>query len=193
MPEILAIGSSTGGPQALFEVFKRLPLDWNLPIVITQHMPATFTKILANHLESVSKRPCVEAQGGEVVESGHVYVAPGDHHLLLENKAARIVTRLPESPPENFCRPAVDPMMRSIVSVYGPRVLSLILTGMGKDGLSGCQAVVAAGGTVIAQDEETSIVWGMPGAVAVDGICSAVLPLQEIAAHITNFRTRTAA
>ena len=192
-PDILAIGSSTGGPQALFEVFKGLPTDWKLPIVITQHMPATFTKILASHLESVSNRPCVEAQGGEVVRSGHVYVAPGDHHMLLETEGANIVTRLTQSPPENFCRPAVDPMLRSVVKIYGPRVLALILTGMGKDGLSGCEAVVAAGGTVVAQDEETSIVWGMPGAVATEGICSAVLPLRDIATYISNFKTRTAA
>ncbi len=192
-PDILAIGSSTGGPQALFEVFKGIPPDWNLPIVITQHMPATFTKILAEHIASVSGRPCVEASGGEVITNGHVYVAPGEHHMLLETDGPRVVTRLTQSPPENFCRPAVDPMMRSVVKVYGPRVLALILTGMGKDGLNGCEAVVAGGGTVVAQDEETSVVWGMPGAVATHGVCSAVLPLQKIAAHITNMKARTAA
>ena len=192
-PEILAIGSSTGGPQALFEVFKGIPPDWTLPIVITQHMPATFTKILANHLETVASRPCIEAAGGEVVERGHIYVAPGDHHMLLENSGTKVVTRLSQSPPENFCRPAVDPMLRSVVKAYGPRVLAVILTGMGKDGLNGCEAVIEGGGTVVAQDEDTSIVWGMPGAVATAGICSAVLPLKDIAAHITNFRTRTAA
>lgn len=192
-PDILAIGSSTGGPQALFEVFKGIPKDWNLPIVITQHMPATFTKILAEHIASVSGRPCIEAAGGEVITNGHVYVAPGEHHMLLEARGTQVVTRLTQSPPENFCRPAVDPMMRSIVKIYGPRVLALILTGMGKDGLNGCEAVVAAGGTVVAQDEETSVVWGMPGAVATHGVCSAVLPLQDIAAHITNMKARTAA
>ena len=193
MPEILAIGSSTGGPQALFELFKGIPADWTLPIVITQHMPATFTKILANHLEAIAKRPCIEASGGEQIMSGRVYVAPGDYHMLLERKGTGVVTRLAQSPPENFCRPAADPMLRSVVKVYGPRVLALILTGMGKDGLNGCATVVAAGGTVVAQDEESSIVWGMPGAVATHGICSAVLPLQQIATHITNFKTRSAA
>ncbi|NKB56607.1 MAG: chemotaxis-specific protein-glutamate methyltransferase CheB [Alphaproteobacteria bacterium] len=193
VPDILAIGSSTGGPQALFEFFKGIPADWTLPIVITQHMPATFTRILADHIASVAKRPCIESKGGEVITSGHIYVAPGDYHMILEKNGAKIVTRLTQSSPENFCRPSVDPMMRSIVEIYGPRVLALILTGMGKDGLNGCEAVVAAGGTVVAQDEETSVVWGMPGAVATHGVCSAVLPLQEIAAHITNFKTRTAA
>lgn len=192
-PEILAIGSSTGGPQALFEVFKGIAADWTLPIVITQHMPATFTKILASHLENIAKRPCIEAAGGEVVESGKIYVAPGEHHMLLETSGSKVVTRLSQAPPENFCRPAVDPMLRSIAKVYGPRVLAVILTGMGKDGLNGCEAVVEVGGTVVAQDEETSIVWGMPGAVATAGICSAVLPLKDIAPHITNFRARTAA
>lgn len=192
-PDILAIGSSTGGPQALFEVFKDFPSNWNLPIVITQHMPATFTKILADHLSTVSKRPCIEAKGGEVITNGHVYVAPGDYHMLLERKGTDVVTRLTQTPQENFCRPSVDPMMRSMVEVYGARILALILTGMGKDGLNGCEAIVAAGGTVIAQDEETSVVWGMPGAVATHGVCSAVLPLNRIASHITNFRTRTAA
>lgn len=192
-PDILAIGSSTGGPQALFEVFKDFPARWNLPIVITQHMPATFTKILADHLSTVSKRPCIEAKGGELITNGHIYVAPGDYHMLLERKGTQVVTQLNQGPQENFCRPAVDPMMRSVVKVYGARTLALILTGMGKDGLKGCEAVVAAGGTVIAQDEDSSVVWGMPGAVATHGVCSAVLPLDKITSHITNFRTRTAA
>lgn len=192
-PSILAIGSSTGGPQALFEVFKEFPADWNTPIVITQHMPATFTRILAEHLSSVSKIPCIEAQGGDVLKNGHVYIAPGDYHMLLERDGTQVVTRLTQSPQENYCRPSVDPMMRSLVKVYGDRILALILTGMGKDGLHGCEAVVAAGGTVVAQDEETSVVWGMPGAVATHGVCSAVLPLDRIASHITNFKTRTAA
>jgi two-component system chemotaxis response regulator CheB len=192
-PSILAIGSSTGGPQALFEVFKGFPTDWNMPIVITQHMPATFTKILAEHLTSVSKITCIEAKGGDVLKNGHVYIAPGDYHMLLEKEGTQVVTRLTQTPQENFCRPAVDPMMRSLVKVYGGRILAVILTGMGKDGLAGCEDVVAAGGTVIAQDEETSVVWGMPGAVATHGVCSAVLPLNRIAPHITNFKTRTAA
>lgn len=192
-PDILAIGSSTGGPQALFEVFKGFPTDWKIPIVITQHMPATFTRILAEHLSSVSKLPCAEAKSGDVIKNGHVYVAPGDYHMLLEREGTQVVTRLTQSPQENYCRPSVDPMMRSLVKVYGGRILAVILTGMGKDGLSGCEGVVAAGGTVVAQDEESSVVWGMPGAVATHGVCSAVLPLDRIATHITNFKTRTAA
>jgi len=191
-PEVLAIGSSTGGPQALFEFFKGLDQSFDLPIVITQHMPATFTKILATHLESIIGRPCKEAAGGEPLERGSIYVAPGGKHMLIERKGAQIVTAISDGPPENFCKPAVDPMLRSIVKMYGPRVLTVILTGMGQDGLRGCEDVVASGGTVIGQDEATSVVWGMPGAVATNGICSAVLPLGRIATFVSNFVKRTA-
>jgi len=192
-PDILAIGSSTGGPQALFEFFKAIDPGYSLPIVVTQHMPATFTKILADHIGAISKRPCVEASGGEVITKGHVYVAPGGKHMLLENNGPRVVIKLSDSPPENFCQPAVDPMLRSVVEVYGSRVLTLIFTGMGQDGMKGCESVVAAGGTVIGQDEATSIVWGMPGAVATHGLCSAVLPLGKIAGYVSNFANRSAA
>ena len=129
-PDILAIGSSTGGPQALFEFFKTIDPNYSLPIVITQHMPATFTKILAGHIESICNRPCHEAQGGEVVTKGHVYVAPGGKHMLVKNGGPRVVINLSDSPPENFCQPAVDPMLRSMVEVYGSRILALIFTGM---------------------------------------------------------------
>jgi len=192
-PAILAIGSSTGGPQALFEFFKTIDPSYSLPIIITQHMPATFTKILADHIRSICQRPCVEAQGGEVVAKGHVYVAPGGKHLLLETRGTRVVTKLSDAPPENFCKPSVDPMLRSAIDVFGSRVLALIFTGMGQDGLKGCESVVAAGGTVIGQDEDTSVVWGMPGAVATKGLCSAVLPLKEISGFVSNFAKRTAA
>jgi len=189
-PEVLALGSSTGGPQALMEFFKTLDKDFNLPILITQHMPVTFTKILAMHIGQTSGRPCVEAVGGEPVVKGSVYVAPGGHHLLVDRNGTRIVTRLSDGPPENYCKPAVDPMLRSVVKVYGPRVLTAIFTGMGQDGLKGCEAVVAAGGTVIGQDEESSVVWGMPGAVATNGLCSAILPLSRMAGYVSNFFKR---
>jgi two-component system chemotaxis response regulator CheB len=153
-------------------------------------MPATFTTILGEHISRVSGWDAREAQDGETVKGGRVYIAPGDFHMVIETKGADKVLRLNKNPPENFCRPAVDPMLRSIAAAYGKRVLACILTGMGSDGLKGGQAVVASGGTVIAQDEATSVVWGMPGAVATAGICSAVLPLPEVAPWIMKLAAR---
>lgn len=183
-PAVIAIGSSTGGPQALAELLSRLDSHIEHPILITQHMPATFTVILAAHLGRVSGRICSEALEGEPVLPGHIYVAPGGFHMLVVSKDGRAVVQIVDGPRENFCKPAVDPMLRSAVSVYGGAVLAAILTGMGSDGLQGCGAVVAKGGTVIAQDETSSVVWGMPGAVACAGLCSAVLPVADIAALI---------
>jgi two-component system chemotaxis response regulator CheB len=193
MPEVIAIGSSTGGPQALFKLLGALSKDVKQPIVITQHMPATFTTILAEHIRRVCDRPCAEGQDGEALQRGHVYVAPGDFHLLIESGPSGPVLRRSKAPPENFCRPAVDPMVRSLAQVFGARVLAVILTGMGQDGLKGCQVLVEAGGTVIAQDEASSVVWGMPGAVAQAGVCSAVLPIDEIASAIQRIALRSAA
>jgi len=185
VPEIIAIGSSTGGPQALFEVLGALRGGLPQPILITQHMPATFTTILAEHIMRQSGLPTAEATDGMPIQHGHVYVAPGDFHMVVEAGASGgRVLRLQKGPPENYCRPSVDPMLRSIVKAYGRRVLTVILTGMGQDGLRGGEAVVAAGGSVIGQDEATSVVWGMPGAVALAGVCSAVLPIKEIAGCI---------
>lgn len=180
-PQALAIGSSTGGPQALFKLLASLAPDVKQPIFITQHMPATFTAILAEHITRASGLPAAEAVDGEAVCGGRIYVAPGDFHMTIESgKDGGKTVRLTKTPPENFCRPSVDPMLRSLVRAYGRSLLCTILTGMGHDGLSGCQAVTAAGGIVIAQDEATSVVWGMPGAVATAGLCSAVLPLDEV-------------
>lgn len=191
IPEIIAIGSSTGGPQALFALLGVMRAGTvPQPIVITQHMPATFTTILGEHISRVSGWEAREGQDGEVIRGGRVYIAPGDFHMVIETRGTDKVLRLNKNPPENFCRPAVDPMLRSIAAAYGKRVLSCILTGMGSDGLKGGQAVVASGGTVIAQDEATSVVWGMPGAVASAGICSAVLPLPEIAPWIIKLAAR---
>jgi two-component system, chemotaxis family, protein-glutamate methylesterase/glutaminase len=181
-PEVFAIGASTGGPQALFRVLRQLRgVVWQ-PIFITQHMPPTFTTILAEHIAHASGAPSAEAADGEIVHAGRIYVAPGDFHMTVEalDSGSKVV-RLAKTAPENYCRPSVDPMLRSLARAYGGRVLSIILTGMGRDGVGGGRAVVEAGGTVIAQDEATSIVWGMPGAVAAAGLCSAVLPLDEIA------------
>jgi two-component system chemotaxis response regulator CheB len=192
IPEIVAIGSSTGGPQALFTILGALKPGIPQPIVITQHMPATFTTILAEHIERASGIPTIEGGEGMPVQGGHIYVAPGDFHMVIEAQGPQRVIRLLKTPQENFCRPSVDPMLRSLTKVYGRRVFAVILTGMGHDGLKGGEAVVAAGGAVIAQDEATSVVWGMPGAVALAGLCSAVIPLAEVAPYIRRVAARAA-
>jgi chemotaxis response regulator CheB len=183
-PELIAIGSSTGGPQALPEVLGRLTGRIQQPIVITQHMPAAFTQMLAEHLGRHTAVPTVEARDGMPLLGGRAHIAPGGSHLVLAREAEQVVCHLDNGPPENFCKPAVDPMLRSVVSVYGGRAVAVILTGMGQDGLLGCRTLVEAGGTVLAQDEASSVVWGMPGAVAQAGICRAVLPLDRIAESI---------
>jgi two-component system, chemotaxis family, protein-glutamate methylesterase/glutaminase len=176
-PDILVIGSSTGGPEALLQVLEELPADVRVPILIVQHMPATFTGILAARITRLCGIAAAEAVDGNKLAPGCVYVAPGNFHMTVD--AARVI-RINQDPPENYCRPSIDPTLRSLAAVYGGKVLAVILTGMGSDGLKGCAAVVDAGGTVIAQDQATSVVWGMPGAVATAGLCSAVLPLTEI-------------
>jgi two-component system chemotaxis response regulator CheB len=185
IPEILAIGSSTGGPHALFTVLAMLATNIRVRILIAQHMPTKFTTILAQHIDRHTGIPCSEGNHGEKLAAGHVYVAPSDHHMTVATTATGPEIRLDQNPPRNFCRPSVDPMLESLAKIYGPSLLTGILTGMGKDGLAGGKVVVDAGGTVIAQDAETSVVWGMPGAVAMAGICSAVLPLDDIAPYIS--------
>jgi two-component system, chemotaxis family, protein-glutamate methylesterase/glutaminase len=184
VPEILAIGSSTGGPQALFAVLPHLK-NLRQPIVITQHMPKTFTTILADHITKQTGLPCDEAKDGSVLEPGRALLAPGDYHLLFVRDGARVKARLTQDPPENYCRPAVDPMLRSLIEIYGAnKILVTILTGMGADGMKGSELVVNAGGMCVGQDQATSVVWGMPGAVATAGLCSAVLPLPEIGPYV---------
>lgn len=178
-PELLAIGSSTGGPNALFEVIPHLQ-GIQIPVIITQHMPPTFTKILAEHITQQTKVPAVEGAEGMPLMPGRIHVAPGGYHMLFRKNGPSAVITLSDGPMENFCRPAVDPMLRSAVKIFGSKIMTVILTGMGQDGMLGARDVVEAGGRVIAQDEETSVVWGMPGAVAIDGTSSAVLPLKEI-------------
>jgi two-component system chemotaxis response regulator CheB len=180
--QLLAIGSSTGGPQALFTLVQGLGADISVPVVLTQHMPPAFTPLLASHLAGIGALPSREARDGEPLRPGHLYVAPGDRHLLIEGSAANLRARVTNGPPENFCRPSVDPMLRSAVSSCGGRVLVVMLTGMGHDGLAGTRAVIEAGGTAVAQDEATSVVWGMPGAIAQAGLCHKVLPLPLLAA-----------
>lgn len=191
-PDCIAIGSSTGGPQALFKMLQTLGKVGNMPVFITQHMPPTFTTILAEHLAQASGMPSAEAKDGERVAPGRIYVAPGDFHMTVQIENGHKVIRLNKNPPENFCRPAVDPMLRSIAKAYGGKVLMVMLTGMGHDGLKGSQDLVGAGGLVIAQDEGTSVVWGMPGAVANAGLCSAVLPLSDIGTFVRKAISRAA-
>lgn len=182
--DLLAIGASTGGPPALLKLMEALRGSVAQPILITQHMPATFTALLAEQLARVADRPCTEGRDGEVVRPGHCYIAPGGYHMVVERHGLEVITRLNQDPPENFCRPAVDPMLRSAARTYGPGVLAVILTGMGADGAEGCRAVANAGGRFIAQDEATSVVWGMPAAAAATGLAEAVLPLNGIAPWI---------
>ncbi len=189
--DAIAIGSSTGGPQALLHVFGELKDGIRQPIFITQHMPATFTAILADHISKQSGLVCAEAKDGEEIKGGRIYLAPGGFHMtvkIVDNK--KRVISLNQDPPENFCRPAVDPMLRSLTLAYGKKVAAIILTGMGTDGLKGGRNLIEAGGTIIAQDEDTSIVWGMPGAVATAGICSRVIPLARVAATIKELAAR---
>ncbi|MEZ5284158.1 MAG: chemotaxis response regulator protein-glutamate methylesterase [Vicinamibacterales bacterium] len=184
LPDIVAIGVSTGGPNALADIIPLLPGDFPVPIVITQHMPPMFTKFLADRLDGKSALEVREAAGGEELRPGVVYIAPGDYHMVLKRRGTSVVTALNQNPPENSCRPAVDVMFRSVHEVYGSAVLALILTGMGQDGLHGCEVIKAAGGSVLAQDEATSVVWGMPGFVARAGLADRVLPLGLIAGEL---------
>ncbi|WP_371922219.1 chemotaxis protein CheB [Thalassospira sp. GO-4] len=184
--EAIAIGSSTGGPQALFEVLRGLN-GVRQPIFITQHMPATFTTILAEHITRLTGLKCQEGKNNMPIVGGQVYLAPGDYHMTVEGRGGSRHLMLNQNPPENFCRPSVDPMLRSLVASYGGNILTAILTGMGQDGMLGGRDVVNAGGMVVAQDEQSSVVWGMPGAAAHAGICSAVLPVGGIAAYIKKF------
>lgn len=179
-PRILAVGSSTGGPKALYEVFSSLKGAINVPVVITQHMPPMFTSILAEHLAKASGTVAKEGEHGERLLPGRIYVAPGDQHMVITGNETDLRIELNQGPEENFCRPSVDPMFRSVAKIFGNRALCLMLTGMGQDGCDGSRSIVASGGTVLAQDEETSVVWGMPGAVAKAGLCAEILPLTQI-------------
>jgi two-component system, chemotaxis family, protein-glutamate methylesterase/glutaminase len=183
-PRLLAVGSSTGGPQALFTLAQGLGARLTVPVVVTQHMPASFIPILAAHIARAGALPCAEAEDRGPLRPGHITVAPGGRHLIVERSPAGLRARLSDDPPVNFCRPAADPMLESAAEACDGRVLVTILTGMGQDGLAGTRRVVDAGGTAVAQDETTSVVWGMPGAVARAGLCHAVLPLPKIAPRL---------
>jgi len=177
----VAIASSTGGPQALLALFEQLKGGLgNVPIFITQHMPPTFTAILADHLSKAGNRKITEGKDGMEVMPGEGYVAPGDHHMVPELVNGKVIIRTNQGPQENFCRPAADPMLRSLSAIYGSQLLVAVLTGMGQDGMEGAKVVVRNGGHVIAQDEASCVVYGMPKAVVENQLCKAVLPLSEI-------------
>ncbi len=184
-PRILAVGSSTGGPQALFTLFQELgPKLKGIPVVIAQHMPPSFTRILAEKLGRLAGLPGGEGEDGQKLEPGHIYVAPGDYHMRVRKGRDGAVISIDQSPPVHFCRPAVDPLFESVASVYGAASLATVLTGMGHDGRDGGRVIADAGGTVFAQDEATSVVWGMPGATAQAGVCAGVYPISQIGSAI---------
>ncbi len=182
--EAVIIGVSTGGPNALAVVLPALPRDLPVPVLVVQHMPPVFTKLVADRLNTQCPLSVSEAVEKEPVRPGKILIAPGDFHMVLEREGASVHVSLNQKPAVNFCRPAVDVMFHSAVATYGAGLLAVVLTGMGADGALGCQAVHEAGGHVIVQDAETSVVWGMPGAVFERGIAEAVLPLGEIANEI---------
>jgi two-component system chemotaxis response regulator CheB len=175
---------STGGPNALAEILSALPIDFPAPIMLVQHMPNMFTRLLAERLNGQTALAVVEAAQGQVVARGTVYVAPGDSHLSLQRRGGSIVTALSQEPPEHSHRPAADVLFRSVAEAYGAHALALVLTGMGEDGLRGSEDIHRAGGRVLVQDEATSLVWEMPGRVARAGLADAVLPLAAIAGEL---------
>ena len=196
-PAVLVIGSSTGGPEALARVLPKLPANLPVPVLVVQHMPPVFTRQFAQRLDRLSPLRVVEAADGSPLLPGTVHLAPGDHHLVVRATARGLQTGLNQGPPENFCRPAVDPLFRSAVSAYDGAVLAVVLTGMGSDGRNGASEIRSAGGTVVVQDQATSVVWGMPGAIAQAGLADETLPLDRIPdainRHLAGVQARTAA
>ena len=178
--EILAIGTSTGGPNALGEVIPTIPGDFPVPIVVVQHMPPVFTRLLAERLDSRSPLSVREAEPGAQLQPGTVWIARGDYHMMVQRKDKGVVLQLTQDTPENSCRPAVDPLFRSAAATYGPRVLGVVMTGMGADGTRGAKSIRDAGGEILIQDEASSVVWGMPGSIASAGLADEICPLQEI-------------
>lgn len=187
--QIVVIGVSTGGPDALARVLPSLPARFPVPLLIAQHMPAIFTAMLASRLASKSALPVRECSSGEPLQPGCAILAPGDFHMVLQQSdgLSRLVTH--QGPRENFCRPSVDVLFRSVAAVYGGRTLAVILTGMGQDGLKGCEMLRMQGARIYVQDEASSVVWGMPGFVAKAGLADKVLPLDRIAEEITRATT----
>ena len=182
--DAVVIAASTGGPNALADVFNGFSTELPVPLAIVQHMPPVFTRLLAERLSARSPVPVAEGVTDAPLQPGRAWIAPGDHHMAITGSATHARLRIHQEPPENSCRPSADVLFRSAAQVFGPHLLAVVLTGMGQDGLRGCEAVVAAGGRVIAQDEATSVVWGMPGFVARASLAEKVLPLTQIAEEI---------
>jgi two-component system, chemotaxis family, protein-glutamate methylesterase/glutaminase len=180
-PAVLVIGSSTGGPEALSKLLPQLPASLPVPVLLVQHMPPVFTRQFAQRLDRLCALRVVEATDGVPLQPGTVHLAPGDHHLVVRPGRGTFTTGLNQGRPENFCRPAVDPLFRSAVAAYDGAVLGVVLTGMGADGRNGAGEIRAAGGSVLAQDQATSVVWGMPGAVSQAGFADEILPLDRVA------------
>jgi two-component system chemotaxis response regulator CheB len=183
-PKVLVIGISTGGPAALGAILPQLPAGFLLPVLVVQHMPPLFTRLLAERLNSICSLPVAEAVDGETVQPGRILIAPGDYHLKVVSGPGGVRVRLDQSPQENSCRPAVDALFASVGEVYGGAVIAVILTGMGHDGLRGTEILKAHGASVLAQDEASSVVWGMPGAVVNAGLADRVLPLEQVVPEI---------
>jgi two-component system chemotaxis response regulator CheB len=183
---LLVIGCSTGGPDALATVLPQLPADLPVPVLVVQHMPPVFTRLLAQRLDGQSPLSVAEAAAGDPVVPGRVLIAPGGFHMVVQRRGATLVAELNQDPPENFCRPAVDVLFRSASAAFGERVLGVVLTGMGRDGERGAAVIRKAGGEVYAQDDTTSVVWGMPGAVVGAGQADKVLPLERIGQEVAS-------
>ena len=182
--KVVAIGVSTGGPDALAQVLPSLPGKFCVPVVIAQHMPAVFTAMLAARLSAKSALPVRECVSGEPLSPGCAVIAPGDYHLIVQQQNGVTCLKTHQGPKENFCRPSVDVLFRSVAAVYGDRALAVVLTGMGQDGLKGCEVLRKAGARIYVQDEASSVVWGMPGFVARTGLADKILPLNQIGAEI---------
>jgi two-component system chemotaxis response regulator CheB len=178
--DILAVGASTGGPNALATLFANLAKPVAVPIVVVQHMPPLFTRLLAQRLTASCGLPVHEAQHGDVLQPGQAWIAPGGSHMTVASRGGNVVVELNQDPPENSCRPAVDVLFRSVADVFGGRTLAVVLTGMGQDGLRGCERIDREGGQIVVQDEASSVVWGMPGYIARAGIADAVLPVDAL-------------
>lgn len=182
--DVLAVGASTGGPNALAELIPQLPADFPVPVVLVQHMPPLFTRLLAQRLDARAPLAVHEAEPGVRLEPGHIWIAPGNFHMTVARTAAEVFIQLNQDPPENSCRPAVDVLFRSVAHTYRAGTLAVVLTGMGSDGTRGAQAIREAGGEIMVQDEATSVVWGMPGSIAGQGLADLVRPLHQIAGEV---------